>query len=312
MQNSKISVIIPVYNIKEYVSACLESVIAQTYENFEAIVIDDGSSDGSAAVLDDFAAKDKRIKVFHIENGGVSNARNLGLEKAVGEYIFFLDGDDFLSNNSLEILYTASGGKFDIVQAGRDIVDSDGNSKPLSKYYSKEITDKNEALANYFLEIIAQSVCNKLYKASVINELRFDSSLAVGEDSAFVYSLCKTASFKLIPDITYHYSTREGSAIHSKAAEKHFAPLRLFDMQAEECKENRDLFIKCQRRNVLYYFYLLRLILRSDGFSDRIPMLRKRILSCKWQILFTKYYPLRYKIGLLLLWLFPKLFYKYF
>lgn len=312
MNQQLISIIIPVYNIKDYVSTCIESVIAQTYENFEALVVDDGSFDGSADILDSFAAKDSRIKVFHIENGGVSSARNFGLSKAAGEYIFFLDGDDFLSPNSLETLYSASNGKFDIVQGGQDEVDSKGNHTPFSQFFDKEITEKSEALGNYFLEIITQSVCNKLYKADVIKDLRFDCNLAVGEDSAIIYELCKTSSFKLISNITYHYFTRDDSAMHSKASAKHFAPLALFDMQLTECGQNRDLAKKCTRRNIFYIFYLLRLCLHSGELCENIPNLRKRILNSKWQILFLRYYPIRYKVGTAVLWIFPKLFYKYF
>ena len=90
MNNPKVSVIIPVYNIKEYILRCIESVFCQTFDNWEIIAVDDGSTDGSAVILDELVEKNEKVKVFHIENGGVSNARNYGKEKASGDYIFSL------------------------------------------------------------------------------------------------------------------------------------------------------------------------------------------------------------------------------
>ena len=104
MSRISVSVIIPVYNLAKYLSKCLESVLAQTYANFEIIAIDDGSTDDSAAILKKYAEKDKRVKPILKANGGVSSARNAGLDKAEGEYIFFLDGDDWIEPETLERL----------------------------------------------------------------------------------------------------------------------------------------------------------------------------------------------------------------
>ena len=96
MNDPFISLIIPIYNVREYIEQCLDSVIAQDYENFEILLVDDGSTDGSEAVCDSYADKDPRIKVFHTENKGLSCARNIALDAAQGEYISFLDGDDWM------------------------------------------------------------------------------------------------------------------------------------------------------------------------------------------------------------------------
>ena len=97
-----ISVIIPVYNIESYIKQCMDSIINQKYKNFELIIVDDGSTDSTGKICDDYAVKDNRISVVHIKNFGVSNARNIGINLAIGEYLVFVDGDDYVGNNYFE------------------------------------------------------------------------------------------------------------------------------------------------------------------------------------------------------------------
>lgn len=104
MESSLISVIVPVYNVQQYLSQCVESILAQTYQRLEIILVDDGSTDGSGRLCDDFAQKDGRIKVLHVTNGGPAKARNIGIDCATGEYIVFVDSDDYVSENWLDVL----------------------------------------------------------------------------------------------------------------------------------------------------------------------------------------------------------------
>ncbi len=115
MNTSKISIIAPIYKVEEYLVRCIESLIAQTYHNIEIILVDDGSPDGSGAICDEYVAKDSRIRVFHIPNGGVAKARQLGVENSTGEYIVFVDPDDWLPDDSLENLYSEFVSDVDIV-----------------------------------------------------------------------------------------------------------------------------------------------------------------------------------------------------
>ena len=103
--NEKISVIVPVYNVEKYIGECIKSIINQDYENIEIILVDDGSNDKSGEICDEYTLKDKRVKVIHKENGGVSSARNRGIESSTGEYIAFVDGDDYVTKDYVSYLF---------------------------------------------------------------------------------------------------------------------------------------------------------------------------------------------------------------
>lgn len=313
MNNPKVSVIIPVYNIKEYILRCIESVFGQTFDNWEIIAVDDGSTDGSAVILDELVEKNEKVKVFHIENGGVSNARNYGKEKASGDYIFFLDGDDWIEPQTLQMLYEFAISGFDIVQSAHDIVDENGNNKVVCNFSDKEVYSSVQAVGLYFLEEITQSVCNKLFNKEFIKNIKFDSELSIGEDSKFVYEACKAAkAIKLVSKTTYHYFTRSNSSLNKALTEKHFAPFKLFNVQAEEQKNNKELYEMCKKRNMGYSFYLIKLVLRNGGDSKSLKRLRAQIMSDRKILLKSKYCLPKHKLGIIALWLAPWLFYKMF
>ena len=129
-----ISVIVPVYNVEKYLTNCVNSIIKQTYEELEIILINDGSSDNSGIICDDFSKKDNRIKVIHKENGGLSDARNVGIDIATGELITFIDSDDYISKNMLEKLYNALIGTMsDIAVCGTTLITDEYKIKLLKK-----------------------------------------------------------------------------------------------------------------------------------------------------------------------------------
>ncbi len=307
----EISVIIPVYNLEKHLAECLDSVRSQTFPDFEVIAVNDGSSDGSGDILEAYAKEDERIKPLHIANGGVSNARNLGIENANGRYVYFLDGDDTIEPFALDLLYKNIQDA-DMVQTAYDRVYSDGNVVN-EDFTDKVLTEKDIILGSYFLGEIKESSCNKLYRRETIGELRFDTNLKVAEDSVFVHSLIKKSNrIKLMDNITYHYRMHEESCMNSKVKDVHFYPLKLRDDYLKECEGNKALYKKWVSFDVHLCFFLIRLILTNDGadFAHRIPELRKRALKNKRYVFFSRYYNRRFKIGMLLLWLCPPLFYK--
>lgn len=230
--NEKISVIIPVYNVAEYLNECLITVCGQTYNNLEIILIDDGSTDYSGQICDEWAIKDSRIKVVHKENGGVSSARNEGLKIATGEYIGFVDSDDWLEFDMYEKLIEGIQNT-DAVSCG--YIDYPyGEGVPVPKG-TKElpICDFPDAIIAIFERNgYFTTLWNKLFRREVIyKENKFiplDHSLSFGEDEVWLVTVlenCKTISF--VPEALYHWRPRIGSVTRFKSiSEKQLSLLR--------------------------------------------------------------------------------------
>ncbi len=204
----KVSVIVPVYKVEQYLNKCIESLISQTYQNLEIILIDDGSPDGCPAICDEWAKKDKRIKVVHKQNGGVSSARNEGLRKATGEFVYFCDSDDYVENTLVETLVSGISDK-EWVICGYNIVKDD---KIIPHGY-ETLKDKSnqEALSVLIHGWDFGILWNKLYIRSLI-DFEFDTNIKVREDLVFntVY-FNKVKNFGIIEKPLYYYVKRGGS-----------------------------------------------------------------------------------------------------
>ena len=183
MKQPLISVIIPVYGVEKYRSQCLESVINQTYNNLEIIVINDGTKDRSAEIAKEYAAKDSRIKVYDFKNGGLSVARNRGLEIATGEYISYLDSDDWLDTKMYEtLLETAMKNEADMVKCG--IIETNGASEEKITFSDVKIinNEQHKAFENYFKGILWTLAWNGLYKKELAKKVKFPDNV-VHEDN---------------------------------------------------------------------------------------------------------------------------------
>ena len=212
-ENPKVSIIIPVYNVEQYLRQCLDSVINQTYKNLEIICVDDGSTDNSGKICEEYTLKDNRIKVIHKENGGISSARNVGLGVLVGKYVSFVDADDYLENNFIEKL----------VEVRADITlcsfykEYPFNSEKNIITNAKISKTKDEFICD-ILSFQKATGCAwaRLFNAKFLkeNNLLYDESLKVAEDADF--SL-RTAHYNsqivYIPEVLYHYNFSSGSIV---------------------------------------------------------------------------------------------------
>ena len=201
-----ISVIVPVYNVENYLRACVDSIIAQTYDNLEIILVDDGSPDNCPAICDEYAEKDSRIKVIHKENGGVSSARNYGIDASKGLYITFIDSDDTVAENWIEGLYETIN-DYDLSIAGITYVNDENRSS-------------SSPIGKEFVDLIKSSLfgyaCNKLYKRDAIGDLRFASIQR--EDIIFNLSLFSSGkTYTLVDSHGYYYFQRNNSLLHEVA-----------------------------------------------------------------------------------------------
>lgn len=244
MKEGLVSVIIPCYNNAPYIRKCVESVLSQTYQNFEIIIVDDGSNDHPEKQLEDI--KDSRLKpIIRTKNQGVSTARNIGIEAAVGEFIIFIDGDDWVEPNHIELLTKG------LTEAGSCItfivIDDDKSSQIEASRYSfvKENPIVEDSKFSYLLSLnILSSPCNKLYKTSLLKEanyLRFDTSITYAEDLIFNLEYFKNIkSIKLESKITYHYVKRPSSSTPRFHNFMVYTLERLTDCIINFCKELND------------------------------------------------------------------------
>lgn len=216
-----ISVIVPVYNVEKYLHKCVDSIANQTYKNLEIILVDDGSTDNSGKICDEFAEKDGRIKVIHKENGGQATARNMALNDAKGKYISFADSDDWLSdvfieNMHSEILRTDA----DIAVCARIKVYQKGSKLAFNDMPSAVMTNV-QALKNMLTyNNMDAAPCDKLYKASLLKSLRFPTGY-ICEDIPFVFGAVMNAEKVVyINKPLYYYLQRQGSTSKSDFSEK--------------------------------------------------------------------------------------------
>ena len=224
-QTTLLSIIVPVYNVEKLLPRCLDSILAQTYRNLEVILVDDGTKDNSDAICDEYAAKDSRIKVIHKENGGLSSARNAGIDIARGEYLGFVDSDDWIEPEMYETLL-ALAKKHDVklVCGGRYDFSSRRNEKTVGLCPQKEeVITGMELLGRTFTWHGCDSAAwDKLYHRSLFETIRYPVGL-VNEDVAVFYKLAELAEkAAMCPKPLYNYYHRPGSITYSKLSEKSF------------------------------------------------------------------------------------------
>ena len=210
-----ISVIVPVYNVENYIAQCIESVIKQTYTKFEIILVNDGSKDNSGKICDEYALKDERIKVIHKENAGVSSARNVGIKQSKGQWITFIDSDDWVEENYLEVLLNlAKSENADISICGYNRVSKERIEK-INASGKNEIYDSQEYLIKSLNPQIGLGFSHmKLIKKSIIKDIEFNDNLAVAEDAFFNIQLSKNVNKAVhLMQPLYNYRNNSNSLV---------------------------------------------------------------------------------------------------
>lgn len=207
----KVSVIVPVYNTEKYLARCIDSILAQTFTDFELILVDDGSTDNSGKICDEYAQKDSRIVVIHKENGGVSSARNKGIDVAQGDWISFVDSDDeYYNNHSLKFLYSNISDNTELVIGGYECCNEKSDITYQISNDIKEVLTPIEGLKLYYNPQYYNYLgyaCIKLYNRKFIlkNDLKFDERLAYNEDGLFYIQYCSLMKGNIVYTTTPFY-----------------------------------------------------------------------------------------------------------
>lgn len=297
----KVSVIVPVYNVEKYIGRCIESIQKQTLTDWELLLIDDGSTDNSGKICDSFAEKDDRITVFHKPNGGVSSARNYGLEHAKGQWLAFVDSDDNLNKDYLTLDNVPEDS--DVIYRSFVVFKDENIVRDRTITKEKYINGSSKFLADY-IKHRENVLWNKLIKREIIGDMKFDTNVKNGEDFLFFISILRNISSCYYSSIgCYNYYVRDNSASTNLRNSRIQLDMVLYNMQkvrsftnSEGLKEAGDALILI---SYLYYIDKLSIFLTRDDelllkrFFKDISLLSLRFATIK-QILRTM--PLYYKV----------------
>lgn len=240
MSEKLISIIIPVYNVEKYLKKCVDSVVNQTYSNLQIILVDDGSKDTSPQICDEYANDDKRIEVIHQENKGLPGARNAGLKIAKGDYVAFIDSDDWVEPQMIEhLLYQAEENKADM--SGIEMIETNSEDAKVTQPVCKTEVYSQEDFAKKFFKIGSQKivhyVCNKLIKRELVADNNFEERFTIGEDVVAFYKIMLKAD-KIVLSNQRMYYYRQNSGMTSKFNEKYFGLVDVWKRVREISEDN--------------------------------------------------------------------------
>ncbi len=302
-----ISVIIPVYNVERYLARCLDSVIQNTYRNLEIICVDDGSTDGSPEILRDYAQRDARITVITKENGGVSSARNAGLDRMTGEFVTFIDSDDFVHPQYFELFIKAEKDtNADMIIGGfRGVSDQElPVEMDIAEYRLEDI--KKVSVVQVFKNHYLGGYCTaRLIRKSVIGTTHFDESLSYAEDSAFISALWEQfeqMNCWVLNQKQYYYYNRQDSATCVIRSEIRIEHIRNCFKNAAS-PNNRCIWLVqavCRSLRFLGYYTF------SEPDENAVKAITKEMRAHVFQIWCSKFYSLREKMSFSFKAFFPK------
>lgn len=303
----KISVIVPVYKTEGLLDRCVESIVGQTYKNLEIILVDDGSSDNCPAMCDEWAEKDSRIRVIHKENGGVSSARNAALDIATGDYIGFVDSDDWIEPEMYSSLIQK------ISESGKNIalcsyyaVEISGERYECRCVVDKEVLDKDDYFRFIVLGGDGGYIWNRLYDADILKEVRFDEDIWYSEDLLFNFKTAQKSNGAAILDkIEYNYVQKRIKEQAWVMNDHSFDSMTAFEIMLSYKDIPEDVYDCCLRGYAAAAFTLLSGVLTNEKYFYKYDDIRSAILNFKKRILTQKKYPLKYKVKTLALWLCP-------
>ena len=296
-RKEKVSIVVPIYNVEKFLVRCIDSIVNQTYSNLEIILVDDQSPDNCGAICDDYARKDDRIKVIHQENKGLSGARNSGIDIATGDYIAFIDSDDFIASDYVETLLDT------LIKTGADIVQcyyqrfnnedeckTTDNSNVVIKEYSSLEYLKNHNRSN------VMTACNKLYKIALFSKIRYPLG-KIHEDLATTYKVIDISNkVAVIDKILYYYYDNYESISKGKIKLDKLALIDIYQEQAEyfKVKGYNDLYVTACNNLALAFGTLISY--KKDRYQDYDKFITQ--LNARYRQLrkVLKGYPLRFDL----------------
>ena len=287
----KVSIIVPVYNVEKFIHKCIESIINQTFSDWEAILVDDGSTDNSGVICDEYAKNDCRITVIHKVNEGLSNARKSGVQIAKGEFIYHLDSDDFIANNTIELLINKQQETdADIVKGSYLKCDINGNPIINGESIAPNKTLSKEDWLKFIIVNSHWNVCNNIFRTKIYREfINVPANVVIGEDCIASLQIAPyVKKISTISDITYFYTQRGSSIMGLSQKEKEIKSQRYIPM-LNEIDKAIEVYKKEKIDNsiiTLLGFTLINILIRDVICSPKILDENKNHLY----YLYKKYY----------------------
>ncbi len=308
----EISVIVPVYKVEKYLRRCVDSILSQTFTDFELWLVDDGSPDGCPAICDEYAEKDSRIKVIHKKNGGLSDARNVALDVMTGKYVTFVDSDDYISSNALESLVCSLKNTGADMSAGNMAsVDECGNQSDFYFPAEKETVLENDEILMLLNQPCAQ---NRIYKSEIFKNLRYPVGRLYEDVFIWHKILSRVKRIALTGKVSYYYLIRNGSIMHSEY------DIRFTDIiyAIKERYEWLDSIGQTKLANEARMFIYTRTAVAFANLDSGIPENEAKLNEVKaiydecFRILIRENIGIKQKIRLVMLYKFPSLHTKLF
>lgn len=300
-----VSIIVPIYNVEQYLDECVKSIISQTYKNIEIILVDDESPDNSPAMCDEYAKSDERVKVIHKKNGGLSSARNAGLDIATGDYVLFIDSDDYITNDFVEqLLHTAAASKADIAMCN---FTSDTKTLDLGISDSFKIYTPKQATRAILKEHISTMAQTKLFRAELLDGIRFPLG-RIYEDYGTIYKLFdKAGSIACVDTRKYYYRYNPDSITNKRFSLKQMDYYAISDEVEAFIIDKYPSFKKHVRNRATRMSISFLKKISEIGFDDRavIDFLIAHTRTNIARYMFSGYSPLSKAYGLYVS-LFPK------
>ena len=311
----KVSVIVPIYNVEKYLEKCIDSIISQTYSNIEIILINDGSTDNSESICKKYENTDRRIRYYKKENGGLSSARNYGIERAEGDYFLFIDSDDYIDNSMVKTLLTyAIKHNADIVECNYyEVINEEFH---VFKQMKNKVYSSKEAIASLICNTgITPTAWNKLYSKKLFCKLRYAEGIYHEDEEIIIKLLSNSKKVVEIGKPLYFYIKREGSIINSKFNIKHLDAIKIMEDRIELLKKIKidpsTINLAQARLSNIYNEMYAKLSASNDKYlkEKKYELMKKRKNQIK--LVIKSPITLNKKIRAMIFYLFPKFTTKY-
>ena len=274
MDIPSVSIIIPIYNVAEFLPRCLDSILSQTFQDYELLLVDDGSTDESGIICDEYSKKDKRIRVFHNANGGAGAARKFGIQHSIGQWIAFVDGDDSIPDNSISSLYNiAKSNEHDIIIGTLNL-----NNRNIFKHNISGTVDQLTYIKSLLLNETSVGPVAKLYRSTLFNGILWEvpKEITNNEDLLMLISICRNVNTVYIaPDIiAYNYIYRDNSASKSIVM-----PLRYWEMLFSHIRSILKPFWSNITISEAFYTYELRRLYDTNILKGQYVNIDSELVS---------------------------------